>query len=194
MVFLFWCERENYSHFQLFETKTSETGDTTNVIQGIWVSMIALAAYFALIYLIKKYPKSKAVCIVMVGVLAVELFANCADTIDKIDTDVAYSKYTSYEPYMTQTRNAVSMMKEYDPSLFYRMEATFHRTVNDPIGTGYKGISHSSSTMNAPALMMLHKLGYAYGGHYTKYDGTTFMTDALFDIKYLMDKTGNTSL
>ena len=52
MVFLFWCERENYSHFQLFETKTSETGDTTNVIQGIWVSMIALAAYFALIYLI----------------------------------------------------------------------------------------------------------------------------------------------
>lgn len=193
MVFLFWCERENYSHFQLFETKTSETGDTTNVIQGIWVSMIALAAYFALIYLIKKYPKSKAVCIVMVGVLAVELFANSADTIDKIDTDVAYSKYTSYEPYMTQTRNAVSMMKEYDPSLFYRMEATFHRTVNDPIGTGYKGISHSSSTMNAPALMMLHKLGYAYGGHYTKYDGTTFMTDALFDIKYLMDKTGNTS-
>lgn len=80
--------------------------------------MIVLAAYFALIYLIKKYPKSKAVCIVMVGVLAVELFANSADTIDKIDTDVAYSKYTSYEPYMTQTRNAVSMMKEYDPSLF----------------------------------------------------------------------------
>ena len=35
--------------------------------------MIALAAYFTLIYLIKKYPKSKAVCIVMVGVLAVEL-------------------------------------------------------------------------------------------------------------------------
>lgn len=68
----------------------------------------------------------------MVGVLAVELFANSADTIDKIDTDVAYSKYTSYEPYMTQTRNAVSMMKEYDPSLFYRMEATFHRTVKRP--------------------------------------------------------------
>ena len=69
MVFLFWCERENYSHFQLFETKTSETGDTTNVIQGIWVSMIALAAYFALIYLIKKYPKSKAVCIVLLAFL-----------------------------------------------------------------------------------------------------------------------------
>ncbi|WP_295210114.1 YfhO family protein [Ruminococcus sp.] len=193
MVFLFWCERENYSHFQLFETKVSDTGESTNVIQGIWVSMIALSIYFALIYLMKKYPKSKAVCIVTVGVLCVELFANSADTIDKIDTDVAYSKYSSYEPYMTQTRNAVSMMKDYDQSLFYRMEATFHRTVNDPIGTGYMGISHSSSTMNAPALSMLHKLGYAYGGHYTKYDGTTFMTDALFDIKYLMDKTGNTS-
>lgn len=193
MVFLFWCERENYAHFQLFETKTNEVGEATNVIQGIWVSMIALAAYFALIYLAKKYPRSKAVCIVTVGVLAAELFANSADTVDKIDTDVAYSKYTSYEPYMSQLRNAVDMMEEYDDSEFYRMEATFHRTVNDPIGTGYIGVSHSSSTMNSPALTMLHQLGYAYGGHYTKYDGTTFMTDALFDIKYLMDKTGDTS-
>jgi uncharacterized membrane protein YfhO len=94
---------------------------------------------------------------------------------------------------MSELRDAVSMMKSYDNSPFYRMEATFHRTVCDPIGTGYIGISHSSSTMNTPALVMLHQLGYAFGGNYTKYDGTTFMTDALFDIKYVMDKTGDTT-
>jgi hypothetical protein len=87
----------------------------------------------------------------------------------------------------------VDTIKKFDTDSFYRMEANFHRTVNDPIGTGYMGISHSSSTMNAPALKMLQKFGYAYGGHYTKYDGATYMTDALFDIRYLMEKTGNTT-
>ena len=193
MVFLFWCERENYAHFQLFKTKYNEEHEPYNIIQGLWVSMIAMAVYFLLLYLIKKYPKSKSVCIVTVIVLSGELFLNCADTIDKIDIDVAYSKYSSYEPYMSELRDAVSMMKEFDDNQFYRMEATFHRTVNDPIATGYMGISHSSSTMNTPALLMLHKLGYAFGGNYTKYDGTTFMTDALFDIKYVMDKTGDTT-
>ncbi len=191
MVFLFWCERENYEHFQLFRTKFDDDNEPYNIIQGIWISMIAMAVYFLMLYLLKKYPKSKSVCIITVILLTGELFLNCADTIDKIDIDVAYSKYSSYEPYISELRDAVSMMKGYDTSKFYRMESTFHRTVNDPIATGYMGISHSSSTMNSPALEMLHKLGYAFGGHYTKYDGTTFMTDALFDIKYLMDKTGD---
>ena len=193
MVFLFWCERENYGHFQIFETRTDSNGVSKNVIQGIWLSMLALCIYFALLYLWKKYPKSKAVAVSLVAATSVELFANAADTLEKIDVDVAYSTATSYEPYMSNLRNAVDTIYEFDDEPFYRMEATFHRTVNDPIGTGYRGISHSSSTMNAPALVMLHKLGYAYGGHYTKYDGTTFMTDALFDIKYLMNKIGDTT-
>lgn len=187
MVFLIWCERENYEHFQIFEGRDFE-GETHGIIQGIWFSMIALAIYFAMIYLSKKYKKSKAVSIMLVVFVGLELLANSMDTLHKIDVDVAYSKYTSYEPYMSNTRDAVKHINNYDDAPFYRMEATFHRTVNDPIGTGYYGISHSSSTMNAPALKTLQLLGYAYGGHYTKYDGTTYLTDALFDICYLMDK------
>ena len=191
MVFLFWCERENYTHFKLFVTRKDDNGDPYNVIQGIWVSMIALAVYFVLLYLARKYPRSKAVALSLTMVLTVELLAVCIDTMKKIDIDVSYSKYSSYEPYMSDLNKAVDMIEEFDPDPFYRMEATFHRTVNDAIGTGYKGLSHSSSTMNAPALLMLHRLGFAYGGHYTKYDGATPMTDAIFDIRYLMDKKGN---
>ena len=193
MVFLFWCERENYSHFKLFVTRKDTNGDPYNVIQGIWVSMLALAAYFALIYLVKKAPASKVTAISLVVVIGSELFLTAIDTIKKIDIDVAYSKYSSYEPYMSDLNKAVDMIEDFDTDPFYRMEATFHRTVNDAIGTGYKSVSHSSSTMNAPALMTLHRLGYAYGGHYTRYDGSTPLTDALFDIRYLMDKEGNTS-
>ncbi len=187
MVFLFWCERENYTHFQIFEGRT-EDGETYGVIQGIWFSIIALSVYFALLYLYRKRKTSKAVCIILCTAVGVEMLANSMDTLHKIDVDVAYSTYTSYEPYMSDTRAAVEHINEYDDSPFFRMEATFHRTVNDPIGTGYYGISHSSSTMNSPALEMLQQLGYAYGGNYTKYDGSTYITDALFGIRYLMDK------
>ena len=187
MVFLFWCERENYAHFQIFEGRT-ENGETKGVIQGIWFSIIALSVYFAMLYLYRKYKTSRAVSVILCMLVGLEMLANTMDTLHKIDVDVAYSKYTSYEPYMSDTRDAVKHIRTFDGSPFYRMEAAFHRTVNDPIGTGYYGISHSSSTMNSPALKMLQKLGYAYGGHYTKYDGSTYLTDALFGIRSLMDK------
>ena len=191
MVFLFWCERENYTHFKLFVTRKNQNGDPYNVIQGIWVSMLALSVYFVLLYLVRKYPRSKVTALCMTVVLTTELFAVNIDTIKKIDIDVSYSKYSSYEPYMSDLNRAVETIEDFDRDPFYRMEATFHRTVNDAIGTGYKSISHSSSTMNAPTLTMLHRLGFAYGGHYTKYDGATPMTDAIFDIRYIMDKKGN---
>ncbi len=186
-VFLCWCERENYGHFQIFEGRT-EGEETHGVIQGIWFAALALLAYFLLIYLWRKHRGKLALSLIICITVSVELLGNAMDTLHKIDVDVAYSKYTSYEPYMSDTRDAVAALKQFDSDPYYRTEATFHRTVNDPIGTNYHGISHSSSTMNAPALLMLHRLGYAYGGHYTKYDGSTYMTDALFDIRYLMDK------
>lgn len=186
-VFLIWCERENYEHFEIFRSVTGADGETRAVIGGIWFSAICAAAYFLLIYLNGKY-RGIVLSVVTCAAVGLELLANSMDTLQKIDKDVAYSKYTSYEPYMSNTIEAVKAIKEYDGDSFFRMEATFHRTVNDPIGTNYAGISHSSSVMNAPALTLLKQLGYAYGGHYTKYEGTTYITDSIFGIRYLMDK------
>lgn len=186
IMYLFWCERENYEHFEIFRTAT-ENGEKKAIIGGIWFSMIALAVYFIIIYLNRRYRKT-ILCIVTCSVVGIEMLANTMDTLQKIDDDVAYSKYTSYEPYMSNTIEAVEHIKTFDGDPFYRMEATFHRTVNDPIGTGYMGISHSSSVMNAPALTLLKQLGYAYGGHFTEYEGTTYITDSVFDIRYLMYK------
>ena len=186
-VFLAWCERENYEHFEIFRSVTGADGKTKAVIGGIWFTAICAAGYFLILYLNRKY-KGLVLSIVTCSAVGLELLANAMDTLQKIDDDVAYSKYTSYEPYMSNTIEAVKHIKEFDGDKFFRMEATFHRTVNDPIGTNYSGISHSSSVMNAPALTLLQQLGYAYGGHYTKYEGTTYITDSIFGIRYLMDK------
>ncbi|MBQ1537347.1 MAG: YfhO family protein [Ruminococcus sp.] len=188
VMFLVWCEREGYEHFEIFRTVAWEDGKDRAVIGGIWFSAIAVAVYFLIIYLNRKYRLSYAVCAITCIVVSLEMLANTMDTLQKIDNDVVYSDYTSYEPYISETRDAVRHIRYFDDEPFYRMEATFHRTVNDPIGTGYYGISHSSSVMNAPALTMLERLGFAYGGHYTKYDGRTFITDSVFDIKYIMNK------
>ncbi len=157
--------------------------------QGIWGSVLAVSVYFAVLYLVRKRRKiSKALCISVCIIVCAELMINIIDTVRKVNIEVMYSQYTSYEPYMSNTRDAVKQLKESDDEPFYRMESTFHRTVNDPIGVGYYGISHSSSTMNSPVLTMLKRLGFSYGGHSTRYTGKTYITDAIFDIKYVMDK------
>lgn len=188
LVYLIWCERENYANFQIFETNSDSDGNTSGVIQGIWLAAIAVTVCFLLVGLFKKYRKSKTLCVITCILVGLELTLNTMDTLAKIDNEVSYSTYSSYEPYMTNMRDAVQKIKQTDSEPFYRMEATFHRTVNDPIGAGYYGISHSSSTMNSSVLTMLKQLGFSYEGHLTEYQGETYLTDALFDIKYIMDK------
>ena len=107
LVFLFWCERENYSHFQIFETFERGKGSHT-IPQGIWGSIIAISVYFAVLYLVrKKYRISKVFCLSVSIIVCAELTINVMDTVNKVNQEVMYSQYISYEPYMSNTRDAV---------------------------------------------------------------------------------------
>ncbi len=172
IVVLIVLSQEEYEHLYLLET--------------VWYSVLAIAVFTALIFLSKKYHDVWMKLIVAVFV-CIEVFINGLYTVWAIDYDVVYSKYSSYQDYFIDGREVVSQIEEADEGLF-RMEKTFHRTVNDPMGMGFAGISHSSSTMNTPVLKMLKSLGYGMQGHYTKYTGDTIVTDSLFGIKYIMYK------
>ena len=54
-------------------------------------------------------------------------------------------------PFIAESREEVAQVAEFDDD-FYRMEKTYHRTVNDPMALGIAGLSHSTSTLNARAL------------------------------------------
>ena len=172
IVLLIYITQQDYYYMYLFET--------------IWFSVLALSVFAGAVYFCKKYPKP-VTAIVTCVIVCVEIFINSLWTVYSIDYDVVYSTYSSYAPYFKDGREIVSQLEERDGGL-YRVEKTYHRTVNDPIGMGYAGISHSSSTMNTPVLKMLKALGYGMQGHYTKYTGQTLLTDSLFGIKYLMYK------
>ncbi len=183
---LAYYETTDSSSFYTVTEKTLDDGTTYSKLGGIWFSAIMLVLYFILLLLLKKRNKRFITVFISVVVFA-ELYLVSLDTVRKIDTDVAYSNYTSYENYMTDIREIVDDIKENDKS-FYRMEKTFDRTVCDPMGIGYAGISHSSSTMNTKALLFLKKLGYGYGGNFTCYNGSTYINDSLLGVKYLVDK------
>ncbi len=172
LVVLIVLAQEEYEHLYLLET--------------VWYSVLAIAVFTTLIFLSKKYHEVWMKVIVATFV-CIEVFVNGLYTVWAIDYDVVYSKYSSYQDYFIDGREIVSQIEDADSGLF-RMEKTFHRTVNDPMGMGFAGISHSSSTMNTPVLKMLKSLGYGMQGHYTKYTGDTLVTDSLFGIKYIMYK------
>lgn len=167
--------QEEFEFFYLFET--------------VWYSVLAIAVFTTLLFLAKKHQKVW-MNVIVCAFVCVEVFINAFYTVWSIDCDVVYSTYTSYQDYFIDGREIVRLVEEDDDSKF-RMEKTFHRTVNDPMGMGFAGISHSSSTMNSPVLKMLKSLGYGMQGHYTKYTGDTIVTDSLFGIKYIMYKPDN---
>ncbi len=196
MLLTVYLESQTYDHLKPFR-KVLKDGEEVAVVQGIVIAILSALVCYILLTIIKA-KKSRAAAVLLCGAVAAELFGNTLDTMVKNDigvnperegyTGLSYSEYEGYTDYMQELKRAVDKVNESDNG-FFRMEAAFHRTVNDAIGVGYRGLSHSSSTMNAPVLSMLKDLGYAYGGHYISYDGATILTDALFDIKYLMDRT-----
>ena len=158
----------------------------TPAIQTILTSALIFTIYFFVLLEYKKH-RTAANAIVTIVFICTEMFTVSLNTLDRIDNDVLYSKFSSYQNYVDEGRKAVNTINEMDNSLF-RSEKTFHRTVNDPMAFGLKGLSHSSSTMNTPVIELLRKLGFTSRGHSTRYTGATEITDAIFGVKYILNK------
>ncbi|MBQ5319127.1 MAG: YfhO family protein [Oscillospiraceae bacterium] len=162
--------------------------DRVDIIAAVWFTVVVAAVYALLLYAHKKFYKIKPIPIAIAAFLIIELTITSTYTMYKIDKDVVYSNYDSYNRYITLGRNTVEKIYELDQSPVYRVEKNFQRTVNDPMAFGSYGLSHSSSTLNAAPIQFLRNMGFSYGGHYIKYKGATYITDSIFGIKYVMEK------
>lgn len=154
---------------------------------AIWFSLVCISGFALLISYYKKNQNVKTIPLVFVILIVGELFSVNLETIKAINTDVTYSKHSSYVSYAQDGYDLMKKLEAQDNS-FYRTEKTFHRTVNDPMAFQMKGLSHSSSALNAGPIKLLDSLGYSSRGHYIKYKGDTLLTDDLFGIKYLINK------
>lgn len=168
-----------------------EGGEHFNTTLVIVIPLIVLAIIAAFAVGYRKYHNKGAMRITLCIAVCGELLLNAGMYVYKIHGDVYYSDRDSYTKEIPQTRSIVNQVKAQDDG-FYRMEKTYHRTVNDPMATGLYGFSHSTSTYNSKIIDMLADMGFGARFHYSRYDGATLLTDDLFGVKYVIAKDKRT--
>lgn len=157
--------------------------DLYTIVLGIVLILVYMVS------LLQDHTKKSVISSVLLIVLCVELLSNTYTSLKALDKEVLYSTRESYIPYMEESRTILSMI-DYNDDGFYRIEKTYHRTVNDPMSLQMMGISHSTSTLNAKAIKLLAQMGYSSRDHWSKYLGGTLVSDSLLGISYVMDKDG----
>ncbi len=158
-----------------------------DVMSSIWLSIGLSGIYCAALYVQQTAKNKKLIPIMLACIISGELVFNTVHTMKDVDKDVAYSTRASYEMFVQSGRGAVEVMEELDDGL-YRSEKTYTRCVNDNLAFGLKGITHSSSVMNAKVLDFIETLGYCTRSYYSRYEGSTVLTDSLLGIKYVLDR------
>jgi len=167
--------------------------DSADSTEQLWLGTIAFGLILGAIYLIGVYMYShsktrkarNAITVLMAGLIFFETGYNCFDSFRKIFKEVGNSGKSTYTEIMTAP-DVVKQLKEYDGG-FYRAEKTFDRMVNDPLAYGLKGISHSSSVMNARAITFIETMGYFTQSFESKYQGCNPVADSILGIKYVLD-------
>lgn len=133
----------------------------------------------------RKFPRAGQAAAAVLCVIAVlEAAANGLLMMFALDEDVSYSSRKSYRQMISAYEPAVALTAD-DPT-FFRSEKLVHRKKNDNFALGIRGMSNSTSTLNARAVELLGQFGYAAQSHWSMYAGATAVTDALFGIKYVM--------
>ena len=155
----------------------------------VWLTVLALFVYLSIFALMKKTQTQQIISVVLVAVVAIEMFSNGLLTFNAMNKDLIFTNYSSYNNFMNKTRPIVEAVQNSDTS-FYRMEKTFHRTMTDNDALNMNGIAGSTSTLNKETIQFLSKMGYHGTSNYTRYQGGNPVNDSLLGLKYIVsDKT-----
>ena len=171
VAFLFVIQKFDYEHVQDIDT--------------VWLSLAFVGLTLVMLCLHRVKANRETVSAIMVIFVCLELFCNGLSNCLDLHDDVYYSSYSSYNNFIGKLTPAVRRLKEEDTS-FYRFEKTKHRKTNDNMALGIRGLSNSTSTLNADTIKFLKQLGYASKSHWSKYLGGTPVTDSLLGIKYII--------
>lgn len=152
----------------------------------IWISIACLIAAVSTLGVLRlKKIAQKSAYVALASVTCLELFGLGIFTVVSEDIDVVYSTRDSYVDFMNRLNPSVSYVQENDKS-FYRMEKTVFRNVCDNMALNIRGLSNSTSTLNATTINYLNRMGYAASSHWTKYAGGNPVGDSLLGLKYII--------
>ncbi len=154
---------------------------------AVLFSLVTIALFGALLFLWKLSPEGRrgllSLCLLLVVVA--EVLLNGILQITALHVNVGATDRQSYVSYQKTTGQAVEWVKTNRPG-FYRMETDYHRVVNDTMELGFRGVTNSTSTLNAKTLTFLSSLGLLADSHWSEYKGSTLTLDSLLGIRYLV--------
>ncbi|MBR2388822.1 MAG: YfhO family protein [Clostridia bacterium] len=165
-----------------------ESNSKLLTLETVWLGILATVAFVALLCLVVKLKsafKRENVCCAIAALVCIELFCSSLACVVQHHKDVTYSGYDGYNDFLTEMRPIVEKVNEHDSS-FYRVEKTKHRKINDNMALGIRGLSNSTSTLNASTIKFLHQMGYSSKSHWSKYLGGNPVSDSLLGIKYII--------
>lgn len=165
-------------------------------LETVWLTIFATIALMAVLgFLIrtKSHLQRNIFSCVLAGIVCIEVFCSSVACMNQFNEDVLYSSYSGYNNFIGGMRPIVEQIKEEDPG-FYRMEKLNHRKYNDNMALGIRGLSNSTSTLNAETIKFLNQMGYTARSHLSQYRGGTPVNDSLLGIKYLIDKKDSSKL
>ena len=152
---------------------------------GIALAVILLLT--SLLYLWKKSDESGRRLFALL--LCLVVFTEAGITgfyhLSMLHMDVGATSRNDYINYHETTGATLDWVKRYDTS-FYRMETTKHRTTNDVMELGYRGVTNSTSTLNHKVITFLARMGLLSTSHWSEYKGSTFAVDCLLGIRYVV--------
>ena len=189
ILFVAICEKMN------FETYVESQGKLL-VWQTIWLTVFAVIALLVVLCLIirhKNIAVKSGLSAILAFVVCIEIFCSAYFCTVQFNGDVTgyrgiYVGYRAYTEFIGDLRPITNKIKEKDTG-FYRMEKLEYRKPNDNMALGIRGLSSSTSTLNADVVAFLNKMGYASRSHKSIYLGGNPVSDSLLGIKYLIDKT-----
>ena len=151
----------------------------------VWFSIAAIAVYMIVLAGCRHDWLDGAVNTILCVAVILELFCSGLADVISLDKDVHYSSRASYVNFMNVWTPAADWVNENDKT-FYRAEKTEHRKTNDNFTLNLRGLSNSTSTLNAAQIKFLEEMGYSSKSHWSKYLGGTPVSDSLLGIKYLL--------
>ena len=155
---------------------------------AVWLSLAFLVIYCIGLSLATRTKARETTAMILCVVVCLEMFCAGLLNLVSLDEDVVISGYNSYHDFYDPIQPLIDEVKAEDSS-FYRMEKNIHRNVNDPFALGIRGLSGSTSTLNAETILFLQRMGYSSHSHWSKYLGGTPLSDSLLGVRYLLAKS-----
>ncbi|MGT2637176.1 glycosyltransferase PgfM1 [Streptococcus ratti] len=142
------------------------------------ISWLLILVYFAL------RPKSKLVWCALALITALELGYNAYLS----QVTMSYADAYKFTDVTKNMKELADVIKKKNKAGFYRVGSSFLYAKNDPFLVSYPGLSSFSSNMEKSTINLFNSMGDVGGNAATFYANGTALTDALYGVRYYIDR------